>query len=124
MGLTIKEASEKTGMSTHTIRFYEKEGLLPFLKRDQAGYRIFTDHDLEWLDFISCLRVTDIPLSELKRIVELTEEGIHTIPERKNVLLEHKEKLIAKQEELDRAFKKIEVKMKYFDHLEKNAKIH
>ncbi|WP_210607850.1 MerR family transcriptional regulator [Priestia flexa] len=120
MSFTIKEASEKVGMSSHTIRFYEKQGLLPLLKRDSTGYRSFTEHDIEWLDFISCLRKTDIPINELKKIMDLTIEGNHTVQERKEILLNHKEAMLEKQKELDRAFKKIEKKLRYFDDLEKN----
>ncbi|MTH55290.1 MerR family transcriptional regulator [Bacillus mangrovi] len=118
MSLTIKEASEKVGMSSHTIRFYEKQGLLPSLKRDSAGYRLFTDHDIEWLDFISCLRKTDIPITELKKIMDLTVEGNHTIQQRKKILLTHREAMLEKQNELDRAFQKIDKKLKYFNDLE------
>lgn len=119
MSFTIKEASEKVGMSSHTIRFYEKQGLLPLLKRDETGYRSFSDHDIEWLDFISCLRKTDIPITELKKIMDLTLEGNHTIQERKVILLAHREAMLEKQRELDLAFKKIEKKLRYFDDLEK-----
>ncbi|MGX1195966.1 MerR family transcriptional regulator [Metabacillus sp. SLBN-84] len=119
MSFTIKEASEKVGMSSHTIRFYEKQGLLPLLKRDETGYRSFSDHDIEWLDFISCLRKTDIPITELKKIMDLTLEGNHTIQERKAILLAHREAMLEKQRELDLAFKKIEKKLRYFDDLEK-----
>ena len=119
MALTIKEASQKVGMSSHTIRFYEKQGLLPLLKRDETGYRSFSDHDIEWLDFISCLRKTDIPLTELKKIMDLSLEGHHTVQERKAILLTHKEVMLEKQRELDLAFRKIEKKLRYFDNLEK-----
>ncbi|MGD7009329.1 MerR family transcriptional regulator [Metabacillus sp. 84] len=119
MSFTIKQASQKVGMSPHTIRFYEKQGLLPLLKRNDTGYRSFTNHDIEWLDFISCLRKTDIPITELKKIMDLTLEGNHTIQERKHILLTHREEMLEKQRELDLAFKKIEKKLRYFDDLEK-----
>ncbi|KOO52719.1 MerR family transcriptional regulator [Priestia koreensis] len=124
MSFTIKEASEKVGLSAHTIRFYEKQGLLPLLERDGTGYRTFTTHDIEWLDFISCLRKTDIPLTELKKIMDLTLEGNHTIEARKEILLNHKEVMLEKQRELDRAFQKIEKKVRYFNHLKESTVNH
>lgn len=121
MPYTIKEASQKVGMSAHTIRFYEKQGLLPSLKRNDTGYRSFTNHDIEWLDFIACLRKTDIPITELKKIMDLTLEGHHTIQKRKDILLTHKEVMLEKQRELNLAFKKIEKKLRYFDELEESG---
>ncbi len=121
MTYTIKEASQKVGMSAHTIRFYEKQGLLPSLKRNDTGYRSFTNHDIEWLDFIACLRKTDIPITELKKIMDLTLEGNHTIQKRKDILLTHKEVMLEKQRELNLAFKKIEKKLRYFDELEESG---
>lgn len=114
----IKEAAEKLGIEAHTIRYYESEGLLPFVERDQNGRRIFNEGDLSWLDLITCLRVTDISITELRKIVELTQDGESTIQERKDIILKHKAKLLEDQRKLDKAFKKIEQKLDYFDNLE------
>jgi DNA-binding transcriptional MerR regulator len=122
MGLYIKEAAEKFGLPTHTLRYYEQEGLLPFLKRDENGNRVFEESDLSWLELIICLRKTDIALSKLREIVELTTEGDWTIPQRKRILEDHKEKMFEKQRQLDRAFAKIDHKLHYYDELEENAK--
>ncbi len=114
----IREAAEKLGIETHTIRYYEQEGLLPFVGRDSGGRRIFHEADLSWLDLITCLRITNIPIAELRKIVELTQEGEWTIPERRAVILKHKDKLLEEQRKLDKAFKKIAQKLEYFDDLE------
>lgn len=76
MGYSIKEVSEKVGLPAHTLRYYEQEGLLPFIKRDANGNRIFNENDLTWLELVICLRKTDIALSELREIVELTKKEI------------------------------------------------
>ncbi|MCM3213218.1 MerR family transcriptional regulator [Niallia taxi] len=73
MGLTISEVAEKTGISPHTLRSYEKEGLVPTVYRDHNGIRIYEDYYLEWLSFRVCLRSTNMPLSEMKKYVELTQ---------------------------------------------------
>lgn len=119
MGYSIKEVSEKVGLPTHTLRYYEQEGLLPFIKRDANGNRIFDENDLTWLELVLCLRKTGIALSELREIVELTKEGDWTIPNRKQILEKHKEKMMEKQRDLDRAFQKIDVKIEYYNQLEK-----
>ncbi|WP_410512289.1 MerR family transcriptional regulator [Paenibacillus sp. BR2-3] len=119
MEIHIKEAAEKIGLPTHTLRYYEQEGLLPFIKRDENGNRIFNEADLLWLELIVCLRKTDIPLSELRAIVELTKEGDSTASQRKQIFEKHKEKMMEKQRDLDNAFRKIESKIEYYDDLEK-----
>ncbi|MEK3916716.1 MerR family transcriptional regulator [Paenibacillus sp. FSL H7-0331] len=119
MEIHIKEAAEKIGLPTHTLRYYEQEGLLPFIKRDENGNRIFNEGDILWLELIVCLRKTDIPLSELRTIVELTKEGDSTALLRKQIFEKHKEKMMEKQRDLDNAFIKIESKIEYYDELEK-----
>ncbi|MBG9472151.1 MerR family transcriptional regulator [Priestia megaterium] len=119
MKFRIKEAAAKVGLPTHTIRYYEQEGLLPLVKRDGNGDRIFDEKDLEWLELIVCSRKTDIALSELRKVVELTQEGEYTFSLRKRIYEKHKEKIMEKQRELDKAFREIENKIKYYDNLEK-----
>lgn len=114
----IKEAAAKVGLPTHTLRYYEQQGLLPFIKRDENGNRIFSESDIEWLEFIICLRKTDIALLELRKIVELTQEGDDTIGLRKQIFEKHREKMMEKQRELDAAFRKVETKIDYYDKLE------
>ncbi|NGY80616.1 MerR family transcriptional regulator (plasmid) [Bacillus megaterium] len=119
MKFRIKEAAAKVGLPTHTIRYYEQEGLLPLVKRDGNGDRIFDEKDLEWLELIVCSRKTDIALSELRKVVELTQEGEYTFSLRKQIYEKHKEKIMEKQRELDKAFREIENKIQYYDNLEK-----
>ncbi|MEH6963804.1 MerR family transcriptional regulator [Priestia megaterium] len=114
----IKEAAAKVELPTHTLRYYEQQGLLPFIKRDENGNRIFSESDIEWLEFIICLRKTDISLLELRKIVELTQEGDDTIGSRKQIFEKHREKMMEKQRELDAAFRKVETKIDYYDKLE------
>jgi len=119
MKIHIKEAAEQVGLPAHTLRYYEQEGLLPFINRDENKNRIFNESDLLWLELIICLRKTDIPLSELRTVVELTKEGDCTASQRKQIFEKHKEKMMKKQRDLDNAFIKIESKIEYYDELEK-----
>jgi DNA-binding transcriptional MerR regulator len=114
---TIKDVAKRVGLSAHTIRYYEQEGLLPSLKRDQHGNRIFEEIDIEWLELIICLRQTGMPISEIRRYVDLSMEGDQTIPERKQILQKHKQMLKKKIEEINRALDKIDHKMKWYDSL-------
>ncbi|MBZ9537186.1 MerR family transcriptional regulator [Cytobacillus oceanisediminis] len=114
----IKEAAERVGLAAHTLRFYEHEGLLPFIKRDSNGNRMFYEKDLSWIDLIVCLRKTDISLSELREFVELTNEEECTELKSKLILGKYKQKMIEKQRDLDKAVVKIKERMQSFDELE------
>ncbi|NHL27375.1 MerR family transcriptional regulator [Clostridium botulinum] len=90
MPYTIKEVAEKYNLSVHTLRHYEKEGLLPFIERNKQGNRIFSDKDLEWLNIICCLKNTNMPIAKIKEYVDLCIEGPETICKREDMLLKHK----------------------------------
>lgn len=122
MAYTIKEASEKMKIPAYTIRYYEKEGLLPFLKRNENGYRLFDEKDLSWLDFISCLKITGMPLEDLRKIITLTINEEENFDSRRKVLIDHKKDLFKQQEQLNKAFEKVDVKLEYFNQLEKEYK--
>ena len=68
MGFTIKQVAEKLDLTAYTLRYYEKEGLLPFVERDSNGNRIFNDHDIEWIMLICCLRATGMSVGEIKQL--------------------------------------------------------
>lgn len=111
----IKEVSEETGLSAHTIRYYEKEGLLPPIARDKNGIRCFSGDNLFWLDLVICLKKTKMPTEQIKKIVELSIEGDQTIPERKIILETHKNKIDAQIKELEVSKIKVEKKINFYD---------
>lgn len=82
MTYTTAKAAEKIGISAHTLRFYDKEGLLPNVGRDEHGNRRFTDNDLQWLSLLQCLKNTGMSLKDIKRFAECTSIGDDTIDER------------------------------------------
>ncbi|WP_233277422.1 MerR family transcriptional regulator [Paenibacillus durus] len=86
MQYTIGQVAEKSNLSIHTLRYYEKEGILPFIKRNESGIRIYEDEHIEWLKFICCLRETGMSISQLKEFVELTVQGDATTEERIQML--------------------------------------
>ncbi len=67
MTYTIKEVAQKVGLSIYTLRFYDKQGLLPFVMRNTAGYRTFTDSDLSIIHTICCLKNTDMKISDIRQ---------------------------------------------------------
>ena len=82
MNYTIKKVSEMTGLSIPTIRYYDKEGLLPDLQRKESGYRIFSDRDLEAIDLIGCFKESGLTIREIRHFMSLVRQGDVTLSER------------------------------------------
>lgn len=80
--MTIKDVSERTGISVYTLRYYAREGLLPSVERDNNGVRIFTEADLESVYIIECLKNCDMSIQEIKDFTRWTMEGDSTIDQR------------------------------------------
>ena len=79
MGYSIGQVAEKMGLTAHTLRYYEKEGLLPFVKKTGSGLRIFSDEDIGWLQMIECLKGTGMPLKGIKQYIDWYIEGDATL---------------------------------------------
>jgi len=114
MKLTISEAAEKVNLTAHTIRYYDKEGLLPFVERTDSGIRYFTDNDLEGLEIINCLKATGMPIKEIKAFMDWCIEGDSTLKERYEMFLERKEAVEAQILELQKALDRINYKCWYY----------
>ena len=110
---TIQEVSKKTGLTAHTLRYYEKEGLLTGVARSTGGFRQYSDEDMEWLGLVCCLKNTGMPLQEIARFVRLAHEGDCTLEERVELLKDHREKLISRMEEMQRYLDKITWKVNF-----------
>lgn len=89
---TIKQVSEKIGISAYTLRFYDNKGLFPFVLRGKNKVRIFSEQDLEWISIVKCLRETGMPITEIKNYVDLCKQGDDNIPERYEIILKQKKK--------------------------------
>lgn len=90
---SIGKVAEKTGLSIHTLRYYEKEGIFPPIKRNEFGTRVFDEDDMEWLKFALCLRDTGMTIEEMKTFAQLTLQGDGTIPKRVDLLNRQKERV-------------------------------
>ena len=111
---SIQEVSQKTGLTAHTLRYYEKEGLLSGVERTQGGFRQYTDEDLERLGLICCLKNTGMSIQEIGRFVRLTREGDHTLHERVELLRAHRERVLEKMEEMQKHLDKVTWKLNFF----------
>ncbi|MFJ1895092.1 MULTISPECIES: MerR family transcriptional regulator [unclassified Streptomyces] len=83
---TISEVVAFTGLTAHTLRWYERIGLMPHVDRSHTGQRRFTNRDLDWLTFVGKLRLTGMPVAHMVRYAELLREGDHTFEERQELL--------------------------------------
>mgnify|MGYP001660253510 FL=1 len=105
MNYTIKKVSEMTGLSIPTIRYYDKEGLLPDLQRKESGYRVFSDRDLEAIDLIECFKESGLTIREIRHFMSLVRQGDVTLEERLAIYQMHiarlEEKLTAVQNALE-----------------------
>ena len=111
---TIREVSQKTGLSAHTLRYYEKEGLIGGVGRTSGGLRQYSDEDLEVLGLICCLKNTGMSLQAISRFMELTREGDHTLKERVELLRSHRENVIAHINEMQQHLEKVDCKLEHF----------
>ena len=111
---SIQDVSKKTGLTTHTLRYYEKEGLISGVERSQGGFRQYTDEDLERLGLICCLKNTGMSIQDIARFVQLTHEGKHTLKERVEILRKHREQVLERMEEMQKHLDKVTWKLNFF----------
>jgi DNA-binding transcriptional MerR regulator len=118
-GLTVQQAADKTGLSGHTIRYYERIGLIPSIERASNGHRRYSEDDIGWIEFLKCLRSTGMPIAEMQRYVELQQEGDATFQDRLALLKAHRRRIKAKMRELDSFLERIEGKIGYYQEMKK-----
>jgi DNA-binding transcriptional MerR regulator len=112
--LSIAEVSKRTKLSTHTLRYYERIGLVANIGRDGSGQRRYVETDLGWIDFIQMLRKTGMPLEQIAQFVELEKLGPTTVPERRRSLQQQRERLYQHIAELNQALAALDNKIDYY----------
>ena len=98
--MQIAEVAKRYGISVDTIRYYERIGLVPHVTRLPNGIRDFAEYDCGWVEFIRCMRESGVQIEALVEYVALFQEGEHTAAARLEILVEQREKLAAKLEEM------------------------
>lgn len=112
---TMKETCEKTGLSYETLKFYCNQGLVPNVKRDEHNHRIFDDQDVAWVNSLNCLRNCGMSISEMKIYIQLCLAGESSIPERKVILAEKRERLLEEIEKIQESIAYIDWKQSFYD---------
>jgi|SRR6516165_8061264 DNA-binding transcriptional MerR regulator len=98
--LTIADAARVTGVSTHTLRYYERAGLINGVGRADSGHRRYSDQDLAWIEVLQRLRATGMPIYRIRRYAELVRAGQGTEAERLALLREHRDAVLAQLAEV------------------------
>ena len=117
-GLSIGQVAERTGLSVHTLRFYEKAGIfLTPPRRDPGGRRVYTEDDIGWLTLCTILRAADMSLDDIRRYTELVRAGEGNEPERITLLRQHQALVQTRQEQLDRCLDLITFKIGVYEDI-------
>lgn len=115
MTYTIGQAAQRCGLTPHTLRYYDKEGLLPYVERSPSGKRLFKESDFEWLNTINCLKNTGMSLKAIKDFINLSTDGDTTLDARLDIIRRHKKVVERQMEELNRHMKTIDYKLWYYE---------
>src|SRR3954447_21413845 len=116
-GLSIDATAGRTGITPHTLRYYERIGLLPPVNRAASGHRRYTDDDIGWVIFLTLLRETGMSIRDMQRFVNLTRAGDRTIAERVHVLKEHRTDLLDTLERMDQHLDALDHKIGIYDEI-------
>ncbi|MGB3540762.1 MAG: MerR family transcriptional regulator, partial [Mesorhizobium sp.] len=91
--MKIGNLAKKSGLSAHTLRYYERIGLLPYADRDRSGQRDYDVSILTWIEFLGRLKTTDMPIRDMLRYAEMAERGDQTFSQRRELLESHRDRV-------------------------------
>lgn len=117
---TVKDVAQKMKISVHTVRYYDNEGLMPFVSRTQSNIRKFSDYDLSWLKTVHCLRATNLSINDIKKYIDLCLKGNKTIKQRAEIIFSQEAKLKEQLKELQGQMEILQRKKRYYKELLKN----
>ena len=112
---SVTEAARQSGLSAHTLRYYDGLGLFPFLRRTEGEKRLFSDADMQWVQLIECLRSTGLSIAEVKHYVELCLAGDATLPERLAIVNRQETVMREQLREMKRHLKLLQFKKHYYE---------
>lgn len=115
MSYTIKQAAELTNLTPVTLRYYDKQGLLPFMERRESGYRMFSDGDIAMLRVIECLKKSGMSIKDIRQFSEWVLMGDDSLQERYEMFLERKRAVEAQMKDLQKTLDFINHKCWYYE---------
>ncbi|WP_255946521.1 MerR family transcriptional regulator [Streptomyces odontomachi] len=111
---TISEVAAHTGLKAHTVRWYEEIGLMPPVARSQHGQRLFSNRDLDWLGFVTKLRLTGMPVADMVDFAELVRQGEASYDERRQILQRTRGEVVARMAELQDTLDVLDAKIDFY----------
>ncbi len=112
--MNISEIAHKLGISSYTLRYYEKIELIKNIERDESGNRVYSEADLKWIEFLLRLKKIKMPIEKIKIYAELRYKGDSTIAERSQMLKEQKNKLLEQIKEFNESIKFLDNKIEIY----------
>jgi DNA-binding transcriptional MerR regulator len=122
-GFTIRSMADRCGMTAHTLRYYERVGLIQPVGRARNGHRRYTEADAAWLNFLHCMRATNMPIREMQRYAALREMGDETSEQRRQLLEDHQATIAAQIEALQKAHGLLTHKIANYRMVEERTRI-
>lgn len=112
---TVGEMAKKLNVAPSTLRYYDKEGLLPFVERSDGGIRMFKDEDFEWLHIIECLKKTGMSIKDIKTFIDWCMEGDSTIEQRLQLIDRQREAVLSQIAQMQETLKTLNFKHWYYE---------
>lgn len=112
---TMMEVCRDADMTYQTLKFYCNQGLVPNVKRDKNNRRVFDEHDVEWVKSLVCLKKCGMSIEEMRDYLQLCLQGKQSIPERKEMLAEKRERLVEQMAEIQASIDYIDWKQGFYD---------
>lgn len=123
MFYTVGETAKILGISPSALRYYEKEGLLPFVERSSGGIRMFKDEDFDWLFIIECLKKSGLSIKDIKSYIDMTLKGDETIEERLELFRNQREKVLKQMEEMKNTLATLEYKCWFYEKAKERGSV-
>ena len=114
MFYTIGEMAQKLNVAPSTLRYYDKEGLLPFVERSNGGIRMFKDEDMEWLRLLGCLKKAGMLLKEIRTFIDWSRQGDATIGQRLDLIEKQRQSVLDQQKQLEDTLLMLDYKRWYY----------
>lgn len=115
--MTIAETSKKYNMTADTLRYYERIGLIPPVPRTKGGIRNYDENSCRWIELMKCLRSAGVQIEALIEYAALSRQGEGTEERRKAILIEQREQLLARMEEMQRSLDRLNYKIENYDKI-------
>ncbi|MEM7769401.1 MAG: MerR family transcriptional regulator [Cyanobacteria bacterium P01_A01_bin.37] len=118
--LTIQQVAEATGLSTHTLRYYERCDLIAPIHRDNNGHRRYSARDIAWIQFLTKLRMTGMPIRQIQQYATLLRQQPDAVQARREILESHRQKVITQLQQLQENLTVIDWKIQHYKAIEEN----